>query len=424
MKYNDKLYSQVEDESTLFTTEQNTPAKKNDKSKKVLTKVGIGLASGAIAGGGAGILASSMQPEENVEVPVDPVDTVTPPDQGGDATATTPNHGAYPDLNMDALVNDLDIATGVNNDMSFQQAFAAARAEVGAGGAFEWRGRVYSTFYENEWNNMSPAARAEFQSHFAWNHHGHNDVNNIASNDTHPLDGEVANNSGDDNDPSLTENKVPTDGESRTGLAGIMGNNGDPEPIHGSFEPEPITGEPEPEPINGEPEPIVGEPEPEPINGEPEPIFGEPEPVFVDPEPEPIIEPNPLANNDGEINATGETDPVFAEPEPSIPEPEPIVGVNEPDPLDDLQNLVMPDSVEIIGAEIDPVDEGGVFVDNQDAIFINVEDDPEFGFETWTDGEVQSTGFDPLSAIQDIVSDQIDPDAIDDNPAMGDDVFV
>ena len=55
------------------------------------------------------------------------------------------------------------IATGVNDNMSFSQAFAAARAEVGAGGAFEWHGRVYGTYYKNEWDRMSAQERHDFE---------------------------------------------------------------------------------------------------------------------------------------------------------------------------------------------------------------------------------------------------------------------
>ena len=64
---------------------------------------------------------------------------------------------------------NIAVATGVTDDMSFNQAFAAARTEVGAGGAFEWRGNVYGTYYAEEWNNMSVAEKAEFNNHFAWN---------------------------------------------------------------------------------------------------------------------------------------------------------------------------------------------------------------------------------------------------------------
>lgn len=54
------------------------------------------------------------------------------------------------------------VAASVNDDMSFGEAFAAARAEVGAAGVFEWHGRVYNTFYAEEWNAMSPAERDSF----------------------------------------------------------------------------------------------------------------------------------------------------------------------------------------------------------------------------------------------------------------------
>lgn len=50
----------------------------------------------------------------------------------------------------------------VNDAMSFSEAFAAARAQVGAGGVFEWHGGVYGTYYAEEWNNMTAEQKAEF----------------------------------------------------------------------------------------------------------------------------------------------------------------------------------------------------------------------------------------------------------------------
>ncbi len=64
---------------------------------------------------------------------------------------------------------NMSIASGVNDEMSFNEAFATARSEVGAGGAFEWRGNVYGTYYAEEWNRMSPAEKADFNNHFSWN---------------------------------------------------------------------------------------------------------------------------------------------------------------------------------------------------------------------------------------------------------------
>jgi hypothetical protein len=59
------------------------------------------------------------------------------------------------------LDNGMMIAE-VDNSMSFSEAFATAREEVGPGGAFVWHGNVYATYTENEWNSMSPSERHEF----------------------------------------------------------------------------------------------------------------------------------------------------------------------------------------------------------------------------------------------------------------------
>lgn len=57
-------------------------------------------------------------------------------------------------------------AHSVSDDMSFSQAFASARQEVGAGGIFHWRGQCYGTYYQNEWQSMDADARHSFaQSH-------------------------------------------------------------------------------------------------------------------------------------------------------------------------------------------------------------------------------------------------------------------
>lgn len=48
-------------------------------------------------------------------------------------------------------------AHNVNDDMLFNEAFDAARAEVGPGGAFQWHGATFSTFTSDEWNGMSGA---------------------------------------------------------------------------------------------------------------------------------------------------------------------------------------------------------------------------------------------------------------------------
>ncbi len=64
--------------------------------------------------------------------------------------------------NLDMVDNTVPQAH-VNDSMSFSEAFAAARAEVGPGGSFTWHGQVYGTYYENEWNQMTPDEQHDFQ---------------------------------------------------------------------------------------------------------------------------------------------------------------------------------------------------------------------------------------------------------------------
>lgn len=50
----------------------------------------------------------------------------------------------------------------IHNDMSFGEAFAAARAEVGPGGVFIWHGGIYNTYTADEWNAMTPQQKNDF----------------------------------------------------------------------------------------------------------------------------------------------------------------------------------------------------------------------------------------------------------------------
>lgn len=52
----------------------------------------------------------------------------------------------------------------VDDNASFSQAFADARAQVGPGGVFEWHGRVYGTYYKDEWDNMTAEEKHEYQA--------------------------------------------------------------------------------------------------------------------------------------------------------------------------------------------------------------------------------------------------------------------
>jgi hypothetical protein len=59
---------------------------------------------------------------------------------------------------------DIDIAGGINDNMTFDSAYAAAREEVGPGNIFSWHGEVYNTYTVEEWQGLSLAQRQEFLS--------------------------------------------------------------------------------------------------------------------------------------------------------------------------------------------------------------------------------------------------------------------
>lgn len=59
------------------------------------------------------------------------------------------------------LENGLQVAA-VSDDLSFGEAFAHARAEVGPGGVFHWHGGIYNTYSAEEWNAMTIEQKHDF----------------------------------------------------------------------------------------------------------------------------------------------------------------------------------------------------------------------------------------------------------------------
>ena len=66
-----------------------------------------------------------------------------------DAQAAVPQSelldGANTGVEPIVIYTEAPFAGGISDDMSFNEAFATARAEVGAGGIFEWKGNSYNT---------------------------------------------------------------------------------------------------------------------------------------------------------------------------------------------------------------------------------------------------------------------------------------
>lgn len=60
------------------------------------------------------------------------------------------------------IMADVALAQSVNDSMTFNEAFASARIELGAGGFFTWQGRSYNTYYADEWTEMSADQQDQF----------------------------------------------------------------------------------------------------------------------------------------------------------------------------------------------------------------------------------------------------------------------
>lgn len=70
---------------------------------------------------------------------------------------------------LDIVIDgDVAVAESIDDEMSFTEAFTTARAEVGPGSAFMWRGNIYGTYTAEEWNDMSAEEKAEFGSNFTY----------------------------------------------------------------------------------------------------------------------------------------------------------------------------------------------------------------------------------------------------------------
>lgn len=146
-QYEETSMVEQNNQSDTSTDEVEVKAAK----KSVWKRAAVGAGSGLLIGGVATVLMGM---------------------KSADSEPTDGNHKE--ELSNPEWVDDeIHVATSVNDDMSFGEAFAAARAEVGPGGCFEWHGNVYGTYTADEWNNMSAEQRAEYGDHFSWNHIDH-----------------------------------------------------------------------------------------------------------------------------------------------------------------------------------------------------------------------------------------------------------
>lgn len=162
--------NQKDENTKVLDNNENDERKDNDERKEnIEKKVGTGEKVAYAAGGFAAGVVSSFATSafagnvdtNSVDEEIIVAEEATAPDATAEAVVAEP--APAPEDVLLATDEGLRIAQ-VDDSDSFAEAFADARQQVGPGGAFEWRGQVYNTYYAEEWDNMSAEQRAEFQA--------------------------------------------------------------------------------------------------------------------------------------------------------------------------------------------------------------------------------------------------------------------
>ena len=136
----------LQDEYELDNAQPNAPDKKDARVAGA-----VGAAAGIAAGAG-GAYAAGVLTGNNAQ----PTDE-TKDEEGYNEACETDGCIVLP---LDTF--SVPLSGGAFDHLSFGEAFAAARAELGAGGVFAWRGNYFNTYLREEWQGMSPAERSEF----------------------------------------------------------------------------------------------------------------------------------------------------------------------------------------------------------------------------------------------------------------------
>lgn len=167
--------------------EGNATPKKEDKGSTFFARTAA-TAAGAALGTSAAMAAehiieastdapdeveAAMANEEQVQAVAAETETEPAPQQELEVVqetttatiATAQTTGTAPDEHDAIVATDEGLRVAqVDDSLSFSQAFAEARSQVGAGGVFEWNGKVYSTYYAEEWDSMSASERSDWQA--------------------------------------------------------------------------------------------------------------------------------------------------------------------------------------------------------------------------------------------------------------------
>ena len=143
----------MNNEETMMDQEIQEGTKKSGAG----AKVAIGVA-GAAFGAGATMAGQAFAGTKDEAA----VDEAAKEESANEEDSKSENTPA-PDESIVATATGVRVAQ-VDDSMSFNEAFASARAQVGAGGVFAWHGKAYGTYYKDEWDNMSVDEKAAYHN--------------------------------------------------------------------------------------------------------------------------------------------------------------------------------------------------------------------------------------------------------------------
>lgn len=141
--------------------------KKNGHWKKVVFGGVTGIALGSAGAFAKSAASEWIHNEEDNETPVieEEEEVITNNDEQSIHEEPSQPISTEPlVVESQTTVSGFSVATCVHDNMTFGEAFAAARAEIGPGGIFEFEGELYSTYYENEWDSMSSSEKYDYNS--------------------------------------------------------------------------------------------------------------------------------------------------------------------------------------------------------------------------------------------------------------------
>ena len=119
-------------------------------------------------------------------------------------------YGVQAAMNSEASASESDNTPASFDDLSFKDAFNAARAQMGPGGVFEWHGNLYNTYTAAEWNAKTHQEKAQFAEQVAPQTVGEDDDVQVAS---LPNDEDIAGNGLKPENMQTVNNDVPNDAD-------------------------------------------------------------------------------------------------------------------------------------------------------------------------------------------------------------------